>query len=81
MPPKPPPKHPEHKHIPPHELKRYFWGRRLFSSIAVGCIVTAILGITLWLLAVPITTILPVAAPIWVGVTTLTYQAIGDRLG
>ena len=94
MPPKPPlPPHPGEPHgppghgppgsghEPPHERRKRFWGKRLVISVVAGTVVTFALSLILYVFQISINVILPVAAPIWVGMTSLTYSAVGDKLG
>jgi len=91
MPPKPPlpphlhnkgegiPHPPKPLHEPPHERKKKFLGKRVILSVLIGLTVTFVLSLILWLSSISINVILPVAAPVWVGTTTLTYSALGER--
>ncbi|MFH1545223.1 MAG: hypothetical protein ABIE23_04015 [archaeon] len=93
MPPKPPLKPPLHEappksphppphkppHEPPHERRKKFLGKRVIYSVGIGLIVTFVLSLVLWIFNIPINVILPVAAPVWAGTTTIAYTALGDK--
>lgn len=82
MPPPPPHELGKHPHppVPPHERKRRGLSKRLLFSIVIGVAVTTVISIVLWLFGISINIILPVAASIVVGSTTLTCTALADRI-
>jgi len=92
MPPKHPPKplnelqeehpskplHPPHE-LPPHERRKKFLGKRVLGAVLAGLIITFVVSLALYFFNIPITTILPVAAPVWAGTTTLAYTALAEK--
>lgn len=76
-----PPRPPHELHEAPHERKKRFWGKRIAISVLTGIVVTAVVSIALWAAGISVNVILPVAAPVWAGSTSLVWGALGDRIG
>ena len=86
MPPTPPP--PLHPPLPPdkkpisppleslphHQPAKEKKGKALIIGVALGTILTAVIGIILWYFNISINIILSALAPIWVGSITLIYS-------
>lgn len=47
----------------------------LFLSVVIGTVVTMAVGMVMIYFKLPVTVVLPVLAPIWVGSITLTFMA------
>lgn len=81
-----PEKHPKpHEHLPrpPHEpphpprpLHEHKKGGIVISSVIIGTAVTLVFAIILYFFNVPITIIIPAAAPIWIGAISLSYTVL-----
>ena len=80
MPPKPPHEQgPRPPHPPPHEAAKKGRCKKILVGIAVGTIVAFIAGLTMHFFGISINVILPVLAPVWVGVTTLVFMALSQH--
>ncbi|MCK4590024.1 MAG: hypothetical protein KAT77_06270 [Nanoarchaeota archaeon] len=48
--------------------------KTLLAGVGVASVMSLFLGFCLSLVQIPLTVILPTSAPIWVGITTMTYM-------
>ena len=65
--------------MPPHPQPHY--NNRLKSMVigfALSTIVALIAGFALASIGIPVTVILPTLAPIWIGITTLTFMLFAE---
>lgn len=60
--------------LPHHKAPKEKKGKSLMMAIIFGTILAAIVGVVLRYFEISINIILPVLAPIWIGVITLIYS-------
>ncbi len=65
-----------HKKIPPHALPIRNKNKVKFLGISIvtGSLITLLVGATLYLINIPMTTIIPSCAPILMGTITMSYM-------
>lgn len=77
QPPKPLPHEPlPHPPKPPHKKRS---PKTLLIGFLTGTVLTALIGLILWMLEISINVILPVLAPIWVGSVSLVYSVFREK--
>lgn len=73
-----PPPHPKPHGGPPH-LRVKSRARRVVLAFVISTLVALGIGYILYYFEISINVILPVLAPIWVGVATISYMAMSER--
>jgi len=72
-------KGPHEKGLPAHERARKARPKRIAISLIAGTAVAFVVGLVLHFFQISINVILPVLAPIWVGVVTLAFTAMSQH--